>query len=155
ERHVSSFFIRTSNLERHPFSSIKPFRRPTVFAYVHAPPPECPAHVGDGDEERRGEAIDLADLAAEERGLPAEAHRTDAGLIGFLQEASLERGELGIGIGVLHGAEELLFRVGVAGGAVAADANAENAGAAALSLGLEDGVEDRVFDALQIAAAEV
>jgi len=37
------------------------------------------------------------------RGFAAEAHRSDSGLIGLLDDALLERGELGIGIDVAAG----------------------------------------------------
>src|SRR5262249_22778411 len=50
-------------------------------------------------------------------------------------------------------AEELILGELVAGGAVAADADAEEAGAAALALRLPDGVENAAADALEVAVA--
>ena len=48
----------------------------------------------------------------------------------------------------------MFFREVVSGGAIAADADAEDSGTAALALCLEDAIEDRVLDALEIASAE-
>ena len=43
--------------------------------------------------------------------------------------------------------------MGIAGGAIAANADAEKAGAATLALGLPHGVEDAVTDAFEVAVA--
>jgi hypothetical protein len=117
--------------------------------------PERPAHVCDRDEERRRQAIELADLAREQRGLAAEPHRSDARLIRFLDDARFERSQLGIGIRIVHRAQELFLRFAVSRAAIAADADAEDAGTAALALRVDDAIEDRVLDAAQIATAEV
>src|SRR5205814_10313015 len=85
----------------------------------------------------------------------AEAHRTDAGLVRFLDDALLERGELRVLVRVVEEAQELFLGAAVAAAAVAADADAEDAGTAALTLGLQDAVEDRILDAFEIAVAEV
>src|SRR6202011_3975818 len=63
--------------------------------------------------------------------------------------------ENGIRIGVVEQAEELFLRESVAGAAVAADADAEDARAASLALGLENAVEDGVLNAFEVASAEV
>src|SRR5262249_38222074 len=74
-------------------------------------------------------------------------------LVGLLEDAVLQGGQLGHRVGVVEFAEELLLGVLVAGGPVAADADAEEAGAAALALGVPDRVEDAAADAFQAAVA--
>ena len=61
-------------------------------------------------------------------------------------------GQLGIGIDVVERAEQLHFGQHVAVRAVAADADAERAGRAALALRLPDGVQDALADAFEVAA---
>src|SRR4051794_25187756 len=53
----------------------------------HPSPPKRPTHIRDRDEERRRQAIELANLAGEQGGLAAESHGADAGLIGLLDHA--------------------------------------------------------------------
>ena len=43
-----------------------------------------PAHVGDGDEEGGGQAVQLGHFHAEDGGLAAEAHGADVELVDFL-----------------------------------------------------------------------
>ena len=59
--------------------------------------------------------------------------------------------ELRVRVGVVEFAQELLLRELVAGGAVAADADAQDARPAAFALRLEDGVENRLAAAVQVA----
>src|SRR5688572_11460932 len=87
--------------------SIDPTRDAAIRRQIDALPPERPAHVADRDEERRGHAVEFADLAAEQRGLAAESHRADAGLVGFRDDGFLQFGEHRIGIGVVDRAQEL------------------------------------------------
>src|ERR1043165_2787405 len=122
---------------------------------IHAAAAVRPAHVRDRHEERRRQPIELADLARQERRVAAEAHRTDARLVRFLDDALLERGELRVLVRVVEEAQELFFREAISAAAVTADADAEDAGAAALSLRVQHAVEDGVLDALEIAVAEV
>src|ERR1051325_124138 len=135
--------------------SIQPVRNLSLQIEVRAAAAERPAHVGDGDEEGSRKAIELADLAAEKGRFSAEAHRSDSRLIRLLDDARFEPRELLIIVDVVHRPQQLFFRERVTGAAVAADANAENAGAAALSLRLEDAVENGVLDSSEIASAEV
>src|SRR6202022_3229180 len=100
------------------------------------------------------QAIEFADLAGEKGRVAAEAHRPDARLIRFVDDALLEPGEERIFVRVVEQSEQLRFRVLVAGRAIATHADAEDSGAAALSLGLENGIEDRVLDALDGRPAE-
>src|SRR5438270_13854914 len=148
----STFFIRHSTFKS---SSIKPVSYIPARVDVRSPPPVRPAHVRDTDEVRRREAVLRADLAGEERGVAAESHRSDAALVRLADDAFLEVAQQRIGVRVVELAEELFLRVRIAGSAVAADADAEDAGAAALALRVEDALEDGVLDALQIAAAEL
>src|SRR5262249_23490486 len=73
--------------------------------------------------------------------------------VGLVEDARLQLGQLRHRVGVVQLAQELLLGVLVAGGAVAADADAEEAGPAALALRLPDGVEDAAAHALQVAVA--
>src|SRR5687767_3006172 len=93
-RVISSFFILHSAFYVH---LIQPLGNVPAQIDVRSPPAVCPAHVGDGDEKRGRQAVEFSDLACEECGLPAEAHRTDSGLIRFLDDSRLESGEDGIG----------------------------------------------------------
>ncbi len=85
---------------------------------------------------RRRQAVDGANLAAEQRRAAAEAHRADAELVGGADDLFLQRGQFRVFVAVIEQPQELFFRVGVTGGAVAAYADAEHAGTAALALGL-------------------
>src|SRR4051794_11468166 len=117
--------------------SIQPLRHAAVHIELRAPAAIRPAHVCDRDEERCWQAIELADFAGQQRGLAAESHRSDAGLIRLLHHARFQVGEDGIRIRVIEHAQELFLREGVPGAAVAADADAEDSRTAALTLRLE------------------
>jgi hypothetical protein len=56
--------------------------------------PERPAVVSHRDEETRGEAIQDADLTADQRRVSAEAHRADAKRVGRLHDVILELRQL-------------------------------------------------------------
>src|SRR3954449_7803686 len=103
--------------------SIQPLRDAAMHIELRTPPPIRPAHVRNRHEERRRQSIELADLAGQQRGLAAESHRADAGLIRFLDHALFDLGENGIGIDVVEYPEQLFFGEPIAGAAVAADAN--------------------------------
>src|SRR5664279_2885197 len=121
---------------KHSILLVQPLRHVSAEVELSAAPAICPAHVRDRDEERCRKAIECADLACEECRLAAEAHRPDARLIRFVNDALFDLGEHGIGIGVVEQAEKLLLRKAVACAAVAADADAEDAWSAALALSL-------------------
>src|SRR5688572_1123829 len=110
-----------------------------------------PTHVAHADKEGGGKAIGRADFYAEQRGFSAEAHGPNAEFVGGAEDIALELGQFLGGIGVVERAQELLFREFVASGAIAADADTEDAGAAALALGLEDRIENDFSAAVQIA----
>ena len=87
----------------------------------------------------------------------AEAHRADAELVGLLHDFRFELGERRVRIYVVERAEELSLRQIVAVRAIAADAHADGARRAALSLRLPHGVQDALAHAFEIAvgAAQV
>src|SRR5437763_635347 len=121
-------------------ASVQPFAHLAVRVEIRTAAAIRPAHVRDADEVRRRQPVLRADLARQQSRVAAESHRADAALIRFVDNARFERGELRVVIRVVELAQELLLREVVAGGAVAADADAEDSGAAALALGLEDAV---------------
>src|SRR5687768_6164587 len=88
-----------------------------------------PAHVADAHEERRGQAIGRANFHAEQSRFAAETHRANAEFIRGVQNVLLKLVEFGIRIPIIETAQELLLRKFVADRAIAADANAEDAGA--------------------------
>ena len=110
-----------------------------------------PAHVADADEEGGGKAIGGADLYAEQGGLSAEAHRPDAEFVGSVEDVALEFGEFLGGVGIVERAEKLLLGEFVACGAVTADADAEDAGAAAFALRLQNSIENHFSAAVEVA----
>lgn len=112
---------------------------------------EGPAHVADADEVAGRQAVEHADLAAEEGRLAAETHRADAEAVGRFHDVFFQTREGWHAVPVVEMTEELLLGVQIAGRAVAADANPEDAGAAAFALRLENGVEDRAAAALEVA----
>ena len=118
----------------------------------HSLPAECPAVVGYGDEEAGGDPVDGTDLASQQCHVAAEAHGADAQLIGGFHDVIFQLGQLGVGVDIIHGAEQLLFGQPVARRPIAADAYADKAGAASLSLGLVDAVQNALSDAVQVPA---
>src|SRR5688572_9982965 len=112
-----------------------------------------PAHVADADKEGGGKAIGGADFYAEQRRFSAEAHGPNAEFVGGAEDIALKFGQFLGGIGVVESAEELLFREFVASGAIAANADAEDAGAAAFALGLEDGIKNDFSAAVEVAVS--
>ena len=67
------------------------------------------------------------------------------------QDVLLQPVQLGHRVAVVQQAQELALGMLVAGGAVAADADAQDARAAALALGLQHGVQDDLAAAVQVA----
>jgi hypothetical protein len=131
--------------------SIQPLFDFTVVVQRDALASIGPAHVTDADEIGSGQTIRGADLHAEQGGLATEAHGADAEFVRGFQDVLLERIELRMGIAVFEFAEELGLAQFVTRSAIAADADAENAGAAAFALRLKDGVEDDLAAAIEIA----
>ena len=113
---------------------------------------EGPAHIADADEIGGRKAMSRADFNAQQSGFTAEAHGADAQFVSGIEDVLFESVEFGIGIAIVEGAEELLFGKLVAAGAVAAQADPENAGAATFALSLEDGIEDDFAAAIEVAA---
>src|SRR5262249_13854281 len=103
---------------------------------------EGPAVVGDGDEEARGQAIERADLAADQRDLAAEAHRADVEIVDRRHDRGFELGQPRIRVDVVERSKQLLLRVRVARRAIAADADADRARRAAFALGVPHRVQD-------------
>src|SRR5690606_3824294 len=103
------------------------------------------------DEEAGGNAVDRSDFAPQEGDVSAEAHGADAQLVGGFHDVGFQLGQIRIGIDVVHAAEQLLFGQLITRRTVTADPYPDEAGAAALSLGLIDAVQDALPDAVQIA----
>ncbi len=112
---------------------------------------EGPAVVGDGDEEARGQPVQRAHLAPDQRHLAAEPHRPNLECVHRRHDRGFELGQPRIRIHIVERSKQLFLRVRVAGRAVAADADADRAGTAALPLRLPDGVEDALPDAVERA----
>ncbi len=117
----------------------------------HAQPAERPAVISDRDKETRRQAIGGGDLAANQGDEAAKAHGADPQLVGLLHDFLLELRQHGIGIHVVERAKQLQLGVVIAGGAVAADADADGTGRAAQALGLPHGVQDALAHAFQVA----
>ena len=119
--------------------------------------PERPAVVGHRHEEARRQTVERGDLAADERHLPAEAHRADLEAVHRRHDRRFELRQPRIRVHIVERAEELFLRVQIAGRAVAADADADRAGRAAFALRLPHGVEDALLHAVEVAigAAEM
>src|ERR1035441_344077 len=107
-------------LLQHSLSSlVEPFLDVPVRVERHALASVRPTHVADADEIGCRQAIEHADLGAQQRGLAAETHWADAELVGGLDDVLFQLAKLRIWIGVVEPAQELLLRILVAGGAVA------------------------------------
>ena len=104
-----------------------------------------------------GSRLNAADLAADQRHCPAEAHGTDAQGVHGPHDLGFERGEPLVRVHIVQRPEELLLRLEIARRAIAADGDANGAGRAALALRLPDGVQDALADAVEraIGAAEM
>src|SRR4030095_903205 len=113
--------------------------------------PERPAVVSHRDEEAGGQAIEYADLAADQRRVSAEAHRADAERVGRLHDVIFEFRQLRMRVGVVERAEKLFFRVLVTGRAGGGDTDADGSRAAPLPLSLPDRVQDALAHAVQVA----
>ena len=114
-------------------------------------PSKRPTHVADTDKVGCGHSIGGADLDPEERGLTPKPHRSNAQIIGGLENVLFEMVQSWLGIPVVEEAEKLSFAQFVPRGAIAADANAEDSGTTTLALGLNDGVEDHSAASGQVA----
>src|SRR5262249_3394542 len=100
---------------------------------------------------RRRKAILRADLAPQQRHAPAESHRADSQFVGVLGDIFLQLRQLGDRIDVVRFAEELSLGGVITARPIAADANAQVARGAALSLRLIDGVHQALADAVEVA----
>src|SRR5579884_1549837 len=132
---------------------IQPFHYVPLGVKDDAAPAIGPAHVGDADEKRRRQTIARSDLAAADRQLAAESHRADVELVGLIENPCFQGRQLRYGIGVVQFAEKLLLGELVARRAIAADADAEEARATALALGVPHRIEDAGAHAVEIAVA--
>ena len=117
----------------------------------HAQPPERPALVSHRNEEAGWKPVGRGDLAADQRDGPAESHRSYADAVRLAHDPGFEFGQNRVGVDVIERAEQLLLRQRVAVRAVAADADAERPGRAALPLRLPHRVQDALAHALQVA----
>src|SRR6185369_9878847 len=109
---------------------IKPFFNFSLGAQRDALAAISPTHIADAHEEGGGQTVQDADLGAEQGGLAAETHRADAQFVCGIDDVFFEFIEFGVGIAVVEFPQELLLGRLVTGGAIAADANAEDARAA-------------------------
>src|ERR1035437_7838255 len=133
--------------------SVKPFLDLAVRVERHALAAIRPAHVADADKIGCGQAIEHADFGAQQGGLAAKTHWSNTELIRRLDDVALQLVALGVWVAIIESAQELLLRILIAGGSVAADADAENAWPAALALGLQHRIENRLAAAIEVAAS--
>ena len=137
---------------RHRRIAIEPFLDCARLRIDHdAQAPEGPAVVRHRHEEAGGQAVERAHLAADERDAPAEAHGAHAEPVHRLHDLGLERRQSRVGVHIVQRAEQLLLGLGVAAGAIAADAHADGARGAALALRLPHGVQDALAHTLDRA----
>ena len=129
----------------------RPLQDFTLRSQGHSLAAEGPTHVADADKIRGGHSVQHADFGAQQRGLAAESHGTDAQFIAGGHDVPLQFVKLGLWVFVLQPAEELLFGLLEAGGAVAADAYPQDAGAAAFALRLEHGIQDDLTATVKVA----
>ncbi len=138
--------------------AIEPLRdRAALRVERHAEAAKRPAVVRHRHEEARRQAVQRADLAADQRHAAAEPHRADAEHVDRPHDLGFELRQPRIGIHIVDRPEQLFLRVHVTRGAVAADADADRAGRAALPLRLPDGVQDALAHAFEcpIGAAKM
>src|SRR4051794_14787268 len=105
----SSRIFFSSNGAESRFMSVVPFPDLALRADHRALPAVSPAHVGHADKVGSGHAIQRGHLAAEERGLAAEAHRPDSELVGRVDYFLLELREVRMRVTIIHLAQELLL----------------------------------------------
>ena len=116
---------------------------------------EGPAHVADAHVKGRGQAVELANFAAQKGCFATESHGADAGLIRFFDDAIFQLGEQLIGVAVIEGAQQLMLTFGVTRSAIAADAHAEDTWPTALALGPQHGFKNGIFNPLHIAPTKL
>src|SRR6266567_2146460 len=133
-----------------PFS-IQPFHDFPTGVQRHALPAIRPALVADADETGGWQTIDRADSHAEQSRPATKAHRADAQFVGRFQNVLFQRLQFRDRVVIVQEPQKLALGKFVTRGAIAADADAEDAGAAAFSLRLEHGVEDHFAVAIQVA----
>src|SRR5664279_676692 len=114
-------------------------------------PAAAPAHVADAHVEAGGVPEHLLGVDAESGGIAAIAHGPDAEGVEVVRDLLLEGVHGRIGVPGAELAQEQFLALLVAGDTVAADGHAENAGAAALALGLHHGINDALAYALDVA----
>src|SRR5215831_17817231 len=117
----------------------------------HAETTEGPAVIRDRDEETGGQTIQRANLATDQRDFAAESHRSDVEGIHRRHDRRLELAQPAVGIHIVERAEQLLLRVEVSRGAIAADAYADGTRAAALALSVPDRVQNALAHAFERA----
>src|SRR5258708_1653304 len=118
---------------------------------MHAIAAVRPAVIGNRNKVARRKAVLRADLAAEKRDRATETHGPNAQCVRIRHHFRFQIRKFRNRVYIFLVAEELFFGMGVAAGAVAADGYTDEPGAAALTLGLVDGVEDTLVDAIQVA----
>ena len=92
----------------------------------------------------------FADFAAEKGGFSAKTHWTNIHRVGLLKNILFKSIKFTVGITVINSAKELFFGKFKAARAVAAYADANNTGAAPLTLSLVDRMKQTFADALKI-----
>ena len=143
----------SSSRSNSPGGLVQPFDHVALGVEDDAAPAIGPAHVCHRHEERRGQPIARSDLAGADRQLAAKAHGADVEPVGLVEDACFEGSQLRHRVDVVQFAEQLSLGGLVAGGPIAADAHAEEAGPATLALRLPDGVEDAGAHALEVTIA--
>ena len=116
---------------------------------------ECPTIVGNGNEEACRQPVHRADLTAEQRHFPSEAHRADAQLVRIFHHVFFQLGAVrGSRIHIVYvRGTAAASRSSIAAGSVTADADPDEACAAALPLGLIDSMHDAFTNSVEVAVS--
>src|SRR5437588_6940377 len=116
-----------------------------------AQPSECPTIVSHRHKEARRKAIERSDLATDQGDSSAKAHRSDVQSVRSFHYIIFKCRQLRIGIRIVERSEELLLRVLITGCSIAANARADGACAAALTLSLPDRMQNAFAHSVQVA----
>ena len=151
-------FRRQHRLRGRRAFAIEPLSYPAARRVdAYAEPAERPTVIRHRYEEARGQPVECADLAADERCLSTESHGANRELVGLLHDTRFNRREPRIRIRIVERAKQLFLCMEVSRRAVAAGTHTNGPGAAALSLGFPYRVEDAFANAVEraIGAAEM
>src|SRR5262245_59901099 len=91
-------------------SLVKPFDNVSLHIKNDAASAICPAHISNRNEERGGQPIQFADLAAANSELPGKTHGADVERVRLFHDASLELRQHRIRTHVIHISQKLTLR---------------------------------------------